>query len=250
VEDSAALVRFYDAAYSQDPAAAARYARWRALGALGKADHVIALCERAGAQPASTLEVGCGDGALLCELHRRGFGGALSGVEITEAAVEIAGARAEIDSVELYDGLHLQLADGAYELGVLSHVLEHVPDPATLLREVARACRVVVVEVPLEANWSARRAGKRVHAAEVGHLQRLDRAAIRRIVANAGLSIAAELEDPLPLQAHRFFAITPRQRAAASAKWATRASLHRLAPVLARGLFTVHYACLCLPPDR
>jgi SAM-dependent methyltransferase len=247
VEDSAALVRFYDAAYSQDPAAAARYARWRALGALGKADHVLALCERAGARPASTLEVGCGDGALLCELRRRGFGGALSGVEITEAAVAIAGARAEIDAVELYDGLHLRATDGAYELGVLSHVLEHVPDPATLLREVARACGAVVVEVPLEANWSARRAGKRVHAAEVGHLQRLDRAAIRRIVADAGLSIAAELEDPLPLEAHRFFAITPRQRAAASAKWATRASLHRLAPALARRLFTVHYACLCLP---
>ena len=249
MEDSAALVRFYDAAYSQDPAAAARYARWRALGALGKADHVLALCDRAGAQPVSTLEVGCGDGALLCELHRRGFGGTLSGVEITEAAVAIARSRVQIDSVELYDGLHLQAADGAYQLGVLSHVLEHVPDPARLLREVARACRVVVVEVPLEANWSARRAGKRVHAAEVGHLQRLDRVAMRRIVADAGLSIAAELEDPLPLAAHRFFAITPRQRAAASAKWATRASLHRLAPALALRLFTVHYACLCLPPD-
>jgi hypothetical protein len=119
-----------------------------------------------------------------------------------------------------------------------------------LLREVARACAAVVVEVPLEANWSARRAGKRVHATEVGHLQRLDRAAMRRIVADAGLSIAAELEDPLPLAAHRFFAITPRQRAAASAKWATRASLHRLAPALARRLFTVHYACLCLAPKR
>jgi SAM-dependent methyltransferase len=248
VEDSAALVRFYDAAYSKDPAAAARYARWRALGALGKADHVIALCERARLAPASTLEVGCGDGALLCELRRRGFGGALSGVEITEAAVEIARSRVEIDSVELYDGLHLQEGDGAYELGVLSHVLEHVPDPAVLLREVARACRAVVVEVPLEANWSARRAGKRLHAAEVGHLQRLDRAAIRAIVADAGLSIGAELEDPLPLEAHRFFALTPRQRAAASAKWATRASLHGLAAPLARRLFTLHYACLCLPP--
>jgi SAM-dependent methyltransferase len=247
VEDSAALVRFYDAAYSQDPAAAARYARWRALGALGKADHVVALCERAGVAPASTLEVGCGDGALLCELRRRGFGGALSGVEITEAAVAIARSRAEIDAVELYDGLHLHAPDGAYELGVLSHVLEHVPDPATLLREVARACKVVVVEVPLEANWSARRAGKREHAVEVGHLQRLDRDAMRQIVARADLSIGAELEDPLPLEVHRFFAVTLRQHATAGAKWATRASLHRLSSPLARRLLTVHYACLCLP---
>jgi SAM-dependent methyltransferase len=252
VEDSAALVRFYDAAYTQDQAAAARYAGWRALGALGKADHVIALCERsglwAGGNPSNTLEVGCGDGALLCELHRRGFGGTLSGVEITEAAVAIARSREAIGSVELYDGLHLPAADGAYELGVLSHVLEHVPDPIALLREVARACRAVVVEVPLEANWSARRAGKRAHAAEVGHLQRLDRDAVRRLVAQAGLSLAGELEDPLPLAAHSYFAETSRQRAAAAGKWAARASLHGLAPTLARRLFTVHYACLCVTP--
>lgn len=248
MEDPAALVRFYDDAYSRGPAEATLYASWRALGAVGKADHVIALCGRAGVLPASTLEVGCGDGALLCELHRRGFGGRLSGVEITEAAVEIARARPQIDSVELYDGRHLRAADDAYELGVLSHVLEHVPDPATLLHEVARACRVVLVEVPLEANLSARRAGKRVHAAEVGHLQRLDRNAIREIVGHAGLSIGAELEDPLPLEVHRFFADSASARATGTAKWAVRAGLHRLAPALARRVFTLHYACLCLRP--
>jgi SAM-dependent methyltransferase len=248
VEDSADLIRFYDDAYSREPAEAALYARWRALGAVRKADHAIALCTRAGVRPASTLEVGCGDGALLCELRRRDFGGRLSGVEITKAAVEIARARQEIDSIELYDGLRLPVADATYELGVLSHVLEHVPDPAALLREVARACRAVLVEVPLEANWSARRAGKREHALEVGHLQRLDRRAIREIVARAGLSIAAELDDPLGLEAHRFFAATPRARATGTAKWAVRAVLHRVAPSVARRVFTVHYACLCLAP--
>jgi SAM-dependent methyltransferase len=254
VEDSASFVRFYDAAYAQAPADAALYSRWRALGAVGKAEHVIALCARAhiwdarpDGRPINTLEVGCGDGALLCELHRRGFG-RLSGVEITQAAVEIARSRPEIESVELFDGLHLDAADGSYELGVVSHVLEHVPDPEALLRELARACRAVLVEVPLEANWSARRAGKRAHAAEVGHVQRLDRGSVREIVARAGLSIAAELDDPLPLRAHSFFARTPRARASASAKWAMRAAAHRVCPPLARRLFTVHYACLCVPP--
>ncbi|HTD07421.1 MAG TPA: class I SAM-dependent methyltransferase [Solirubrobacteraceae bacterium] len=247
MEHSAALVRFYDDAYSRAPAEAARSARWRALGAVGKADHVIALCAQAGLAPMSTLEVGCGDGALLCELHRRGFGGVLSAVEITQAAVDIARQHAEIDSVELYDGLHLRASDGAYELGVLSHVLEHVHDPAELLTEVARACRAVVVEVPLEANWSARREVKREHAAEVGHLQRLDREAVRAFVARAGLSIAAELDDPLPLEVHRFFATSPRARAAGTLKWAVRAGVHRLAPSLAHRAFTLHYACLCLP---
>jgi SAM-dependent methyltransferase len=245
---AAQLARFYEEAYSPDPARAAHYGRWRALGAIGKADHVTALCERAGVRPASTLEVGCGDGALLCELGQRGFGGRLSGVEISDAAVAIARRRRQIDAVERYDGEHLPDADGAHDLGILSHVLEHVPDPAALLAEVARACTAVVVEVPLEANLSARRLAKREHAAEVGHLHRLDRDGARAIVARAGLTIADELEDPLSLAVHRFFAPSARARAQATAKWTVRRSLHSAAPALARRLFTVHYACLCVAP--
>jgi SAM-dependent methyltransferase len=272
VADAGELAELYERGYSRDPAAA-RNSRWRALGAVGKADHVIALCARAGLRPASVLDVGCGDGALLCELHRRGLRGRLVGVEIAPAAVTRARARAELDAVELYDGEHLPAAAGEYELGVLSHVLEHVPDPAALLAEAARACRAVVVEVPLEDNLSARRAAKREHAAEVGHLQRLSREATRAIVARAGLRVAGELEDPLPLAVHRFLAASPdaadtaaaaagaagaraslladarsaSTQARATAKWALRAGLHRLAPGAARRLFTVHYACLCLP---
>jgi SAM-dependent methyltransferase len=242
VPDTAELADFYEDGYTQDPASAARASRWRALGAQGKADHVIALCRGAGLTPRSTLEVGCGDGALLCELHRRDFGGTLAGVEIAPAAVAIARARREIERVEIYDGRLLPAHDGEYELGILSHVLEHVHEPAALLAEVARACRAVVVEVPLEDNLSARRATKRAHAAEVGHLHRLSRSAARRIVRDAGLRIAGELEDPLPLEVHRFLASSA---SAATVKWALRAGPHRLAPGLARHLFTVHYACLC-----
>jgi SAM-dependent methyltransferase len=248
MDSQAQLVRFYDDAYAQqDPADAALYARWRALGAVGKAEHVLALCARASLRPASTLEIGCGDGALLCELRARELGERLEGVEITRAAVDIARRRAEIDAVELYDGVNLPAGEGEYELGIVSHVLEHVPDPPALLAEAARVCSAVVMEVPLEANLSARRASKREHAEEVGHLQRLDRAGARKIVARAGLRVADELEDPLPLAVHLFFATTARARARARTKWALRSSLHRLAPGLARRLFTVHYACLCVP---
>jgi 2-polyprenyl-3-methyl-5-hydroxy-6-metoxy-1,4-benzoquinol methylase len=260
MSDTAELADFYEEGYTQDPVSAERSSRWRALGAKGKADHVIALCAATGLAPASTLEVGCGDGALLCELHRRGFGGVLAGVEIAPAAVAIARERPEIARVEVYDGHRLPARAGQYELGVLSHVLEHVHEPAALLAEVARACGAVVVEVPLEDNLSARRAAKRAHAAEVGHLHRLSRAAVREIVREAGLRVVDELEDPLPLEVHRFLASAPHAApgtassgtgalatAAATVKWALRAGPHRLAPGLARRLFTVHYACLCLP---
>lgn len=244
------LVRFYDESYSREGAQAQLYAGWRALGAKGKADHVIRLCLQAGIRPTKVLDVGCGDGALLSELHRRRFGQTLQGVEITEAAVQIARERAEIDAVDWYDGAHLAASDNAFDLGIVSHVLEHVPDPAALLAEVGRVCKAVVMEVPLESNISARRESKREHAEEVGHLQRLDRGAARAIVARAGLHIAGEVEDALPLAAQRFFAHTLAQKATATVKWGARSSLHLLAPLLARRLFTVHYACLCLPRSQ
>ncbi|MFI5009620.1 MAG: class I SAM-dependent methyltransferase [Solirubrobacterales bacterium] len=249
VSDTEQLVGFYEETYSRDPAAALRGARWRALGARGKAAHVIALCARAGLEPASTLEVGCGDGAVLSALHTKRFGGRLAGVEIAQGAVEIARERTEIDVVELYDGERLAMPDGAFDLGILSHVLEHVPAPAPLLAEVARVCGAVVVEVPLEDNLSARRPSSRAHSAEVGHLRRLSRRAVHALVAEAELRVAGELEDPLPLEVHRFFARGPLARARASVRWGVRAGLHRLAPGVARRAFTVHYACLCLPVE-
>ena len=249
MHDSASLIRFYEDGYTQRPEEAQLYSRWRALGAVGKAAHVEALCRRAGLAPADVLDVGCGDGALLSQLHARGFVRRLVGVEINQAAVAIASSRPEIDAVKLYDGECLPFADGAFALGVLSHVLEHVPDPAQLLAETARVCRAVVCEVPLERNWSASRAGKRSTAASVGHIQRLDRDRARAIVTDAGLTIVTENEDALPLAAHTFFARGRSARARATARWALRATLHLLAPPLARRLFTLHYSCLCLLPD-
>jgi SAM-dependent methyltransferase len=247
VHDAELQERFYEEAYSRPPDEAALYARWRALGAVGKADHVVSLCARARLRPRSVLDVGCGDGALLSELSQRGFGDVLSGLEVSRAAVAIASGREEIDRVELFDGSHVPAGDDAYELGVLSHVLEHVDDPPVLLKEVARACRAVVFEVPLEANLSAARGAKRAHAEEVGHLQRLDREQARAIAAGAGLRIAYELEDALPFAVQRFFAHGPRELAQASGRWALRTGLHRLAPGAARRLFTVHYAAVCFP---
>jgi SAM-dependent methyltransferase len=249
VEDSERLIDFYEEAYSSAGSEWALYAEWRTLSAVAKAEHVIELCKEAGLEPRSTLDVGCGDGALMEELHARGFGGRLHGMEISGAAARIAAARAAVEEVATFDGATLPMADGSFDLGVLSHVLEHAPDPPALLAEVARVCRAVVFEVPLEANRSARRPAKRAHAEEIGHLHRLDRSAARRIALEAGLRGAAELADPLGLEVQRFFADTSMARAKATLKWVVRSGAHRAAPALAERLFTVHYACLCLPED-
>ena len=204
------------------------------------------LCARIGLEPRSAVEVGCGDGALLAQLGSRGID-TVVGFEISEAAVAIARKRGL--RAESFDGARLPLPDSAFDLGVLSHVLEHVEEPVALLAETARVSDAVVVEVPLEANPSARRASKREGAEEIGHLQRLDRAAVRRIAAGAGLEVAAELTDPLTREVHAFFADSAPARARAAAKAALRRALFAVSPKSAERLFTVHYACACVPPD-
>ncbi len=238
---------FYTAGYAlADTAEAERMGRWRALGARTKAAHALALCDRAGVRPATVVEIGCGDGALLAELAARGLAATVDGFELSPTAIELARARGIPGArrLEAYDGAHVPERDGAYDLAVLSHVLEHVPEPAPLLAEAARVAAHVLVEVPLEANRSAARPAKRAEAARIGHLHAFDREAVRALLAGAGLAPVAELTDPLPYAHHAFFAGGPAARARARSKWAVRAIAWRAAPRRAERLFTLHYAVI------
>jgi SAM-dependent methyltransferase len=240
------LSGFYDSAYARG---GERHAAWRELGARGKADHVESLCASAGLASSSVVEIGCGDGSLLAELSSRGFGETLSGFDISVAAVELARAREvpRVGRVEVFDGAQLPVDDGAFDLGVLSHVLEHVPEPLPLLREAARACRALIIEVPLERNASGSRAAKRAISDEIGHLEALDREAVRALIADAGLRVAGELLDPLPREVHTFFASGAAGQARGLAKAAVRRGLFRISPSLAERAVTLHYACACVP---
>ena len=78
------------------------------------------------------LDVGCGSGALLRALERSGFSD-LNGVD---PFIEQSSTRPHITITkgELGD------LDGTYGFILLSHSLEHMPNPRATLRDVARAC--------------------------------------------------------------------------------------------------------------
>jgi SAM-dependent methyltransferase len=239
---------FYEAGYTQpDAAEALRLGRWRELGARSKAAHVRALCARTKLRPRTLVEIGCGDGALLAAL--RGLAPVFDGFELSAPAAELA-RRALPDArrIEPFDGSEVPADEDAYDLALLSHVLEHVPDPLPLLAEAARVAHEVIVEVPLEDNRSARRPAKREEAARIGHLHAFSRADVRELLEQAGLERQAELTDPLPYAHHAFFAEGAAARARAAGKWAVRAAAHRLAPETSQELFTVHYAVLARRP--
>lgn len=244
---TAELRDVYEAQYGAEGAHAMRCGEWRAVCAEGKADHVAALAAGLQDRPRSLVEVGCGDGGLLEALAARGLADSFDGFDIAERAVRIASSRPAIARVERFDGTSLPAADAAYDLGVLSHVLEHVPDPLPLLRETARACRAVVVEVPLEDNLFASRPAAENGRRALGHLHRFARVDVHRLASEAGMRVVGELADPLPLAVHLFWATGPAARSRAFGKAAARRALFTVAPKVAERAFTVHYAALLVP---
>jgi SAM-dependent methyltransferase len=245
------LHQFYEDCYAPaaDEDSAERSRIWRELSAVGKADHVAELWRRAGlASPATVAEVGCGDGAVLAELGRRGFGSRLVGLEISSTGARLAASRPEITEASVFDGVLLPASDGEYDLAFATHVFEHIPDPRQLMAEMARASKAVVIEVPLEDNLSARRPAGRVASEGVGHLQRFDRAEIRQLVRDSGLEIRGELIDPLPRSVHTYWAESRSARLRGTAKWALRRAVAAVPPIGVR-LVTMHYAVLATRPS-
>jgi SAM-dependent methyltransferase len=242
------LKAFYERSYTRGGDNGGLYAEWRALSAVTKVDNVLSLAPSSlGGQAARVLDIGCGDGAVIAELGRRRAEWSYAGVEIAERAVELAAGRCPDADIRWYDGGTLPFAAGDYELAIVSHVLEHVIDPVSVLSEAARVATHVVLEVPLEDNLSARRAAKRGIADDVGHIQRFSREAIEAMVRRAGLRVAAERFDPLHREVHTFFTKSAAARARGNVKWLVRKLTHDASPALAQRLFTLHYACLCEP---
>ena len=92
-----------------------------------------------------------------------------------------------------------------------------------------------------------KRPGKREESEAIGHLDALDREAVRQLARDAGLRVVEELLDPLPREVHTFFAGSPVGRARGLAKAAVRRGLFSLSAGAAERAITLHYACACVP---
>jgi SAM-dependent methyltransferase len=169
------------------------------------------------------------------------------GYEIAQAAIDIVHSRdiPRLERAEVFDGEHLPEPAGAFDLGVLSHVLEHTERPEVVLREVARVARLIVVEVPLEDVLASRREAYRRNAKKIGHIQQFDREAVHQLVGRAGLRVKRGFFIPQTLESRLFWADSLQQKIKALAGWTARQGLDKIAPALGRRLLVVDYACLC-----
>ena len=96
----------------------------------------------------TVADVGCGNGAYLVELARRGFAGRVLGLDMSPGMLDAARQRLSLASagppaaggVALLaaDATALPLPDGAADLALAMHMLYHVPDPSQAVRELRR----------------------------------------------------------------------------------------------------------------
>ncbi len=184
----------YDASYRgalQDSA----FLAWRELGARKKAENIVRVCQEI--KPVSLVEIGCGTGAVLRMLHAMNFAQQYCCIDVSFSAVRFTlnschdfAPRALVGSADA-----LPFPDGAFSVAVLSHVLEHLDDPVSALRETSRIARFVVVEVPTEkvlSNVVRTKVLFRPYAsrADAGHVQFWSPASIAKFLTqDAGMQI-------------------------------------------------------------
>jgi predicted TPR repeat methyltransferase len=107
----------------------------------------------------SALDVGCGTGLVGRALRARGFAGRISGLDISQASLEIARESGAYDSLEQADlQQRLVFEDGSIDAVVCVGVMTYLPDVEAVWREFARVARPggLVVVTQREDLWTIR----------------------------------------------------------------------------------------------
>jgi SAM-dependent methyltransferase len=108
--------------------------------------------------PGTLLDVGCGRGDLGAAFTRRGW--LVSGVDPSAEACAAAGAQ----GVDARPGTmeSVEFGPASFDAVVMSHSLEHVPDPLADLARIYRVLRpggFVLISVPNFASWQREKFG-------------------------------------------------------------------------------------------
>jgi SAM-dependent methyltransferase len=180
------------------------FGRWRAISpgklvaaALPHAS-LAAIAKVNPSRDSRILDVGCGYGELLMELRSMGFT-KLTGIDPYTAATVKHDDALVIRKISLEE-----LRDEKFDVIMMHHVFEHMPDPLGTLRTVAELLAeggVCVIRIPVADSWASRNYGPLwVQHDAPRHLFLHTEDSIRRAAAQAQLTISDVVYDSSEVQ--------------------------------------------------
>ena len=135
------------------------------------------------------LDIGCATGSLLSALREKGW--EATGVEISAPQAEYGRQTRNLD----IRGLPLaenNFPPGCFDVVIASHIIEHINDPAGLVREVRRILAPggrFFVTTPNIAGFQARLFGSRWRSAIFDHLCLFSKKTLSRLLGENGFAI-------------------------------------------------------------
>lgn len=229
-------------------------AEWLRRCATEKVNSIAELLRRNDISPRTLLELGCGSGAVITECRRRGLAARYVGVEYAPEAADYLRRTSpgiEVVCADITDpAFHLR---DAYDLLVVSHVLEHLEEPGRFLQTVRASLGAAhaIVEVPLEDLWAGRlKALVRDRTANrAGHVQFYTVRTVEELLQSHGLRIIDRRTyvPILDLQTVRF--LSEKDGLAWHQRWIrtlTGCILPAMLTPLWKRVYYAHHAVLCV----
>src|SRR3954469_9814232 len=124
------------------------------------------------ADPQSLLDVGCGEAVLTHTWAQRLAPRRVVGIDLEDPWIQAEWETRAAPNLEykVMKAEHLPFADGEFDVATAIEVLEHVPDPAHTLAEMARvASGHLLVSVPREPIWRATNMARGAYLRELGN---------------------------------------------------------------------------------
>ena len=123
--------------------------------------------------PASVLDVGCGEGVLTHKWAARVAPGRVVGIDLEDPAIqsEWETRRAPNLDYRVMKAENLPFSDGEFDVATAIEVLEHVPDPEHTVAQMARVARGghLLVSVPREPLWRGLNMARGAYLKDLGN---------------------------------------------------------------------------------
>ena len=155
------------------------------------------------ASPRSVLDVGCGEGVLTHKWAQRLRDGRIVGVDLEDPAIQAEWTTRQAPNLEyrVMKAERMPFADDEFDVATAIEVLEHVPDPAHTVAEMARvAQRWLLVSVPREPLWRGLNMARGAYIKDLGntpgHLNHWSRKAFVELLSKHGT--VEETRSPFP----------------------------------------------------